>query len=60
MMIACACDCPGYPGQSVQSDAMLEDSMTSVETLYDWEVGMFNLPGVRVSLKCTHRRFLPL
>ena len=27
-------DCPGYPGQSAQSDAMLEDSMMSVKTLY--------------------------
>ena len=37
MMIAYvhgARDCPGYPGQSAQSDTMLEDSMTSVKTLY--------------------------
>ena len=37
MVIACAHgvrDCPGYPGHSAQSNAMLEDSMTSVQTLY--------------------------
>ena len=29
-------DCPGYPGQSAQSDAMLEGSMMSVHPLYTY------------------------
>ena len=38
MMIAYAHgahDFPGYPVQFAQSDAMLEDSVTSVKTLYN-------------------------